>query len=511
MVIRRVVAARIRWLFTALVLLVILCISAQLLLGNRQKTVGKPSEDAQAVLFFSPLLGRKCGDDSTCAARERNAVASWALLSTAAAPGRFHIFVLVEQLAYCDPVVAATPHTTCVALPNCADPATGILTVSCIAREALTRGARLLRGLQFLAVLVNSDVIFTHSFVNTVAAARAALGPQFVLVGRRYDAPVTEMILSNSPPERMVRDAEAVYHALGFKHSVFGMDYFAFPATAFPSEFPPFLVGRYRWDNVLALELLMSGLPFVDATESVVCIHQGYVQNASQPNHIGRQGAAINAELTRAHSGGAHRLGRMDNADWRIEGACPHCRVVRQQPKSGWLLQAYKAAHPRSRALLLLFADRKDQVRKAVQWVSWLKERRFEHYSIVVCSSDIRNALRRHDVQAELLSSTAKNCMQQRDEAVQSMLRCNISPIVVFGGFAEAPQLLAQALGNAKEKPPADLRCWSRASDEKEHILAVQLAATVKAQEVWNGITTCRQISGTLATSTCVFAACSAL
>ena len=307
------------------------------------------------LLFFSALLGRKCGDDTTCTARERNAMASWALLSGDAAPGGFRILALFEQEARFDPVVCATPHTTCLALPHCADVATGVLTVDCMAREALARGAQLLGVQQFSAVLVNSDVIFTRSLLHTVAVARAEFGQQFVLVGRRFDAPVTEMIADGLPPERMVRDALEILRTHGEKHSVFGFDYFVFPATAFPPAFPPFLVGRYRWDNVLALELLASGLPFVDATESVVCIHQGYVVNASRPNHIGRFGAATNAKLARAHSGDAHLLGRMDNADWRVEGSCPQCRVMRQQPKSGWLLRAYTSMRIHSRARCLCF------------------------------------------------------------------------------------------------------------------------------------------------------------
>ena len=465
-----------------------------------------PDTGTHPLLFFSALLGRKCGNDTTCTARERNAVASWALLAGDVAPGGFCILALFEQEARYDPVVCATPHTKCVALPHCADAATGVLTVDCMAREALARGAQLLGVPQFSAVLVNSDVIFTQSLTHTLIVARAEFGQQFVLVGRRLDAPVTEMIADGTPPERMVRDALEIMRTHGEKHSVFGFDYFVFPALSFPRSFPPFLVGRYRWDNVLALELLASGLPFVDATESVVCIHQGYVVNASRPNHIGRFGAATNAKLARAHSGDAHLLGRMDNADWRVEGSCPQCRIVQQQPKSGWLLSAYKFAHPQSRALLVLHAKSLREVRDAALWAAWLSERKFTNAVAWTCTGDVRDALLQLGMQAELLTDGCGDFLSRLHEAVPRMLRSNISPVMVFAGVAAAPESLQDALSIIRNKIDAVVRLFG--GGEEQHALAVQLAPTLAAKEAWKGIKACLASSGTRPERACIARAC---
>ena len=472
---------------------------------NREGARGADTR-THPLLFFSALLGRKCGEDTTCTARERNAVASWALLSGDAASRGFFILALFEQEARYDPVVCATPHTTCVALPHCADEPTGVLTVDCMAREALARGTQLLGVPQFSAVLVNSDVIFTQSLTHTVAVARAEFGQQFVLVGRRFDAPVTEMIADGLPPERMVRDALEILRTHGEKHSVFGFDYFVFPASAFPPAFPPFLVGRYRWDNVLALELLASGLPFVDATESVVCIHQGYVVNASRPNHIGRYGAATNAKLARAHSGDAHLLGRMDNADWRIEGSCPHCHVVRQQPKSGWLLRAYKCAHPQSRALFVLHAQSLSEVHDAALWAAWLREHQYAHAMVLTCSGDVRDALLQLGMQAELLTDGCEDFLRRLHEAVPRLLRSNIAPTVVFAGVATAPEALLDAMSITQNKTAIDIRLLNGGKDQ--HMLAVQLAPTHSAQEAWKGIKACLASSGNDAERACIAHAC---
>ena len=435
------------------------------------------------LLLFSPMLGRKCGEDATCVARERNAVASWALLAESRLL-QLQILALVEQDAYCDPLVVTTLHTTCVGLPQCTHAVTGILTVDCVAKEALALGARLFGAPQFTALLVNSDIMFTQSLIQSLAVTRAALGTQFVLVGRRVDAPVTEMIVARSPPEVMVRDAEAVSAALGAKHSVFGFDYFVFPATAFPPAFPPFLVGRYRWDNVLALELLASGLPFVDATESVVCIHQGYTVNASRPNHIGRLGAQRNAELARMHSGDAHLLGRMDNAEWSIQGACPRCCVVQQQPKNGWLLSAYKAAHLKTRALLLLHAEKLDDARSAESWAAWLDERHFPHFLVLTCTAVVRDALRDHGVPAELLADGLKGCFNQRNDAVSAMLRSRISPIIVFPGVAAAAPTLLRGIDlTTVDQHGADVCIFG--GSKKGQADAIRLAPTRAAQKAW--------------------------
>jgi hypothetical protein len=392
-----------------------------------------------ALVIFSPLLGRKCGADDECLRKERNAVSSWALLERCIAPTPLHILAFLEQEQNCDPAVASTPRVVCIGVPQCVHSETGIPTVNCVAHEAFAHMAATTGHADHVYLLVNSDIIFTATMGTAFCALTAAFGANFVMVGRRVDTPLHN--LRESQPEEMVRIADTVQHVSGYNHSVFGLDYFMFPQAAFPSNFPSFLFGRFRWDNVLALELLSSGLPVIDASDSVACIHPGYTENASNPNHILRLGATINTALAKAHSADAHLLGRIDNAPWRLAGACPACVVLPQQPKVGWGMLAYQRADRSTRSLTVLCVCNLAAVESAVKWTERAAKLGFEHYMLIAFEDNVHQSLRTHNVTGVAFAPSKEprdaahevhqDCSLRRNDIIQQLLRFGIATHVI--------------------------------------------------------------------------------
>jgi hypothetical protein len=59
----------------------------------------------------------------------------------------------------------------------------------------------------------------------------------------------------------------------GKRHSAMGVDFFVFSPPAFPDDFPPYLVGRWRWDNALLARLLLDpDVPTVDASRAITAV-----------------------------------------------------------------------------------------------------------------------------------------------------------------------------------------------------------------------------------------------
>ena len=484
----------------AYVALLLLC-GSQLVRQLRPPVRHRSVQAASALVFISPLLGLKCGRDTLCLQKERNAVASWALLSTAVAPAQLHILGFVEDAASCDPVVQATSHVTCLGVPQCVHEETGILTVDCIAREAFSRANLLVGLVHRMFVLVNADIIFTSSLTSAIRAAHSRFSANFVLVGRRVDTPLENLVASPKHAAKMVRAAEAVRIAAGRNHSVFGLDYFVFAAASFPANLPPFLVGRYRWDNVLALEFLTGSVAVVDATESVSCIHQGYTVNASTPNHIARHGARINAELATAHSGDAHLLGRIDNAPWRLVGVCPACSVVRQTPKLGWAVSARRWAHSRTRMLLLLPVRNTSALDAVIYWSRWMHDRQVDNYLLLACDRDTFDVLTAARLRVELLPDGGANnarLLEQRScawrirEAVSRLLRFSIAPILLSPSLASEPRICASLLEPRIEAATLHMSKVPDGSRSPPAVLAASVQPTNLGQSFWSALKRCK-------------------
>jgi hypothetical protein len=122
----------------------------------------------------------------------------------------------------------------------------------------------------FLAY-VNADIILFDDFLEATRTAAGGGGP-FVIVGQRWDLDVAEPLdLSAGWQDRLREKALDA----GQLHPPGGSDYFAFPRECF-TEIPPFAVGRAGWDNWMIYHARRHGWTVIDATASVLIIHQSH-------------------------------------------------------------------------------------------------------------------------------------------------------------------------------------------------------------------------------------------
>lgn len=123
-----------------------------------------------------------------------------------------------------------------------------------------------------LWTLINADIVLLDGFLPAVDRVSKAFG-QFVMVGECRDLPVGG---DARLQEYAVRE-QLRHRALqeGRRRGYAALDYFVFPAGLF-DPLPPFLIGRANFDNWLLWRARSRRRPVVDATPSVVAIHQSH-------------------------------------------------------------------------------------------------------------------------------------------------------------------------------------------------------------------------------------------
>ena len=122
-----------------------------------------------------------------------------------------------------------------------------------------------------LLAYVNADIMLMPDFVET-ARQVAAQVEKFLVVGRRWDLAVTQGLAFNLNWDQQLR-ADA--HARGSLHAPSGSDYFIFPRSVF-TDIPDFAIGRAGWDNWMIYCALQNRWPVVDATASLMIVHQNH-------------------------------------------------------------------------------------------------------------------------------------------------------------------------------------------------------------------------------------------
>lgn len=121
----------------------------------------------------------------------------------------------------------------------------------------------------------NADIVFLEDFAGAVESVEEACPGDWLLVGQRWDVEVPERIDVSDPEWEERLRARAV--ETGELHAPSGIDFFAFPTEYLRSiEIPPFSVGRPRWDNWMIHQARSRGARVVDATPSLMVIHQDH-------------------------------------------------------------------------------------------------------------------------------------------------------------------------------------------------------------------------------------------
>jgi hypothetical protein len=186
---------------------------------------------------------------------QRNAIGSWTRLPDA------EVILVGEESGLAEaarefglrhlPEVACNPEGTPL-----------VSSIFSLARQASTSP---------LLVYVNADILLTPSLVDS-ARQMMSMARKFLIVGQRWDLDVTQPLnFSAGWVERLQADA----HVRGELHRPMGSDYFIFPRDCF-TDIPDFAIGRAGWDNWMIYKARKEGWATVDATSSIMIVHQSH-------------------------------------------------------------------------------------------------------------------------------------------------------------------------------------------------------------------------------------------
>jgi hypothetical protein len=125
----------------------------------------------------------------------------------------------------------------------------------------------------FLAY-VNADILLLPDIVRATQQV-ASQAERFLIIGQRWDLDIRQALdFGLSWDQRLVARTRQEGHL----HAPAGSDYFVFPRSIFV-EMPEFAIGRAGWDNWMIFHARSLGLPVVDATPSLMVIHQNHDYN----------------------------------------------------------------------------------------------------------------------------------------------------------------------------------------------------------------------------------------
>jgi hypothetical protein len=379
------------------------------------------------VGVFLPLLGLKPSKNAVGAQQRREieklAIQSWRLTAEALHDISFeaHVYGTVEEGAHCDPAWdsrTAGPHFTCLVLSTrCLHPGyANTPTVDCILATMATTTTR---EQYDYVVLANGDLLFSPrafaaSMLSVVTWIKDSTASGIVLVGQRTDTTWDEFWKPEAgikgDRQHLPLDAYASLHENARapsrgarRHPDFGVDYFAMSARLVPTDFPRFLVGRFRWDNVLLARFLTKGgrVAVVDATAALPVLHLGGMYSSDPEYHYDRFGAQYNDALANECSGESYKLGRIHNAAWLLEEVRTSAerrpayvvkpRLSQDRPDYALLVAISRAGN----GPLLLLAVLPHELMHALEWLretqraSWF----YAHYLFVTLDQETYDAI----------------------------------------------------------------------------------------------------------------------
>jgi len=217
----------------------------------------------------------------------------YALLSVTAAS---KIFIFADK--DCDKFPTHFKEVNCLPTWNCHDYNYDAPTVSCIL------GTFIHAATTENVVFLNSDIVIFRSFMASLATSMQL--ENYVMVGQRSRA--RRDILKYEILATLECEARELKLEGGF-----ALDYFAFkrsnPALR---QLPNFIVGNWRWDNVLLTLLYKSGSNIIDATRTAPVWHQNPYKTWFK--HDQRRAASFNDDLAHKIMGEDFLYGNVNNA-----------------------------------------------------------------------------------------------------------------------------------------------------------------------------------------------------
>ncbi len=118
---------------------------------------------------------------------------------------------------------------------------------------------------------VNADIILFDSFAEAISRV-AVWSDRFLVVGRRTDLDVEEAIDFSNGWDKILANRARQEGKLQIARSI---DYFAFSRGLY-AAMPPLAIGRFWWDNWLLWKARSLEAKVVDASKTVLAVHQNH-------------------------------------------------------------------------------------------------------------------------------------------------------------------------------------------------------------------------------------------
>jgi hypothetical protein len=170
-----------------------------------------------------------------------------------------------------------------------------------------------------LVAYVNCDILLFQDFRAAVEST-AAVRKSFLMVGRRWDLDITTPLdFSDLSLEMRLHDQALCY---GMQRAEMWIDYFLFTRGLY-RDFPPLAIGRRYWDNWLIWKARNIPTDVVDATPSVVAIHQNH-DYSHHPQGVTGVLNSPESERNFKLAGGWKHLFTLRDANYSLYGGALH-------------------------------------------------------------------------------------------------------------------------------------------------------------------------------------------
>lgn len=171
-------------------------------------------------------------------------------------------------------------------------------------------------GRHSILCYVNCDIVLTSDFRRALERVAARFA-RFLMVGRRWDADVTEPLDFDDQEWESRLRARAL--EANHQRPSEWIDYFAFSRGLYLGNTPPFVIGRPGWDNWLLWKARAAGASVVDASEVVISMHQNHDYSYHPDGEAGVwQGAEAQQNYALLEGGRCFRT--MENATHLLSG-----------------------------------------------------------------------------------------------------------------------------------------------------------------------------------------------
>lgn len=116
---------------------------------------------------------------------------------------------------------------------------------------------------------VNSDIILLDNFMEAIQKINLK---SYMIIGQRWELEVNRKINFNKNwQKRLIKELRKRRKIKSNK----AVDYFIFPKDL-NFNIPPFIIGRYVWDNWFLYQAKKLKIPLIDATGIITAIHQNH-------------------------------------------------------------------------------------------------------------------------------------------------------------------------------------------------------------------------------------------